>query len=166
MQFESRAKTDALGAEVGRLKDLLQSARLVASEDPTTGLPAKAAAEQATFRNRYMVVAGRRLLALCQLQDSGKLPAKYQVPCRLAPEDADLTESSERGHIANATEDMDPLDECSKFATLIESGKSAVDIAVRFGYTQRTVERRLALARLSPVLHEADRAGQSNMNVL
>ena len=47
MQFESRAKTEALGAEVGRLKDLLQSAKLVASEDPTTGLPARAAAERA-----------------------------------------------------------------------------------------------------------------------
>ena len=50
---------------------------------------------QATSRSGYMVVAGRRrLLALCQLQDSGKVPAKYQVPCRLAPQDADLTELS------------------------------------------------------------------------
>ena len=64
---------------------------------------------QATSRNRYMVVAGRRrLLALCQLQDSGKLPAKYQVPCRLAPEDADLTELSLAENVER--EDMDPLD--------------------------------------------------------
>ena len=60
MQFESRVKTEALGAEVGRLKDLLQSARLIASEDPTTGLPARAAAEQAiensvAVRNEFTV---------------------------------------------------------------------------------------------------------------
>ena len=51
MEFESRVKTEALGAEVERLKDLLQSAKLVASEDPTTGLPGRAAAEQAIEEN-------------------------------------------------------------------------------------------------------------------
>ncbi len=47
VQTEARAKTEALKSEVQRLEGLLKSARLAASDDPMTGLPARAAAEQA-----------------------------------------------------------------------------------------------------------------------
>ena len=47
VESEARAKTAALDSEVARLKGLLKSAQLAASDDPITGLPARAAAEQA-----------------------------------------------------------------------------------------------------------------------
>lgn len=47
IQSEARSKTETLNAEIERLKGLLQSAKLAASDDPVTGLPARAMAEQA-----------------------------------------------------------------------------------------------------------------------
>jgi ParB family chromosome partitioning protein len=61
---------------------------------------------------------------------------------------------------------MFPLDECASFQTLIENGKSIVDVAARFGYTEKTVQKRLARARLSPVLQDAFRAGSINLELL
>jgi ParB family chromosome partitioning protein len=43
----------------------------------------------------------------------------------------------------------------SSFSRLIDEGKSITDVAVRFGITDTIVHRRLALARLSPVLWDA-----------
>ena len=61
---------------------------------------------------------------------------------------------------------MFPLDECASFQTLIENGKCIADVAARFGYTEKTVQKRLALARLSPVLQDAFRAGSINLELL
>jgi ParB family chromosome partitioning protein len=47
---------------------------------------------------------------------------------------------------------MDALDECLAFQRLASKGKSIADIAAHFGYSEMLIERRLALARLSPVL--------------
>ena len=49
---------------------------------------------------------------------------------------------------------------------LSNPAKASLISLVRFGYTERTVEKRLALARLSPILQEAYRAEQINMDVL
>jgi ParB family chromosome partitioning protein len=116
-------------------------------------------------RGKYPVIAGkRRLLALSLLQQQGKINATYKVPCRLLPSGTDLTEISLTENIQR--EPMFPLDECASFQTLIENGKSIVDVAARFGYTEKTVQKRLALARLSPVLQDAFRAGSINLELL
>ena len=116
-------------------------------------------------RGKYPVIAGkRRLLALSLLHQQGKITPAYKVPCRLLPPGTDLTEISLTENIQR--EPMFPLDECASFQTLIESGKSIVDVAARFGYTEKTVQKRLALARLSPVLQDAFRAGSINLELL
>jgi diguanylate cyclase (GGDEF)-like protein len=56
VQSEARAKTEALDSEVAQLKAQLQSAKLAASDDPITGLPAREMAEQAI---EEMISAGR-----------------------------------------------------------------------------------------------------------
>ena len=61
---------------------------------------------------------------------------------------------------------MGILDECSAFQRLVTNGRSVADIAARFGYTETLIERRLALARLSPVLLDKYRAGQATLDVL
>lgn len=116
-------------------------------------------------RGKYPVIAGkRRLLALSLLQQQGKITATYKVPCRLLPPGTDLTEISLTENIQH--EPMFPLDECASFQTLIESGKCIADVAARFGYTEKTIQKRLALARLSPVLQDAFRAGSINLELL
>ena len=57
-------------------------------------------------------------------------------------------------------EDMHPADQFTAFKALFDSGKTVKDIAARFGTTENTVTRRLALAKVSPVLFEAYRAEQ------
>lgn len=47
VQKETRSKTEELKSEVGRLTDLLKSAKLAASDDSITGLPGRGVAEQA-----------------------------------------------------------------------------------------------------------------------
>lgn len=47
VQNETRSKAEELKSEVGRLSELLKSAKLTALDDPITGLPGRAAAEQA-----------------------------------------------------------------------------------------------------------------------
>lgn len=116
-------------------------------------------------RGKYPVVAGRRRwLALSFLQQQGVIAPSYKVPCRVLPEGTDFTEVSLAENVER--ESMHPLDECAAFQALIDSGKSSADVAARFGYTETTVERRLALARLSPVLQNAFRTGEVNLDAL
>ena len=116
-------------------------------------------------RGKYAVVAGeRRRAALSLLHQAGSIPASYKVPCRLLPKDADPTEASLSENVQR--ESMEPLEQCSIFEKLVEKGHSVPDIAARFGYSAALVERRLALARLSPVILNYYRQGQATLELL
>ncbi|OWK23121.1 hypothetical protein AJ87_41250 [Rhizobium yanglingense] len=47
---------------------------------------------------------------------------------------------------------MHPVEEYEAFRVLADGGKPVEDIAARFGTTETTARKRLALARVSPVL--------------
>lgn len=49
-------------------------------------------------------------------------------------------------------EEMHPVDQCEAFDALAKQGKDIADIAARFGTTEAIVRKRLALARISPIL--------------
>jgi ParB family transcriptional regulator, chromosome partitioning protein len=102
-------------------------------------------------RGRYAVIAGRRrLLALSYLANQGSLKSSWPVPCQIAEEGASLTEISLSENVVRVA--MHPADEFEAFLKLMEEGKSVSDIAARFGVIETVVNRRLALARLSPSL--------------
>jgi len=102
-------------------------------------------------RGKYAVIAGRRrLLALSQLAADGAVNQSWPVPCRIASKDADLPEISLTENFARCP--MHPADEFESFARLTSAGKSVADVAARFGVTEAVVNRRLALARVSPTL--------------
>ena len=105
--------------------------------------------KQATKAKYFVVAGGRRLSALFLLRDNGTIRVNYAVPCRLVSDDADATEIS---LAENQHKPMHPADEFFAFASLIENGHAAADVAARFGVTERVVLRRLALARVSPQL--------------
>ncbi len=103
----------------------------------------------------YHVVAGsRRLAAIRSLQEEGRLPDDFVVPCQVVtPEQAremSLAENTVRL-------DMHPADQFEAFAELIDEGKSAAEVAERFGVEESLVLKRMKLARVAPSLLAAYR---------
>ena len=114
---------------------------------------------------RYAVIAGgRRLAAMQALAAEGALDEDHPVPCRMigsivAAEEVSLAENSVRAA-------MHPADQVEAFRRLADAGSTAVAIAARFGISERTVEKRLRLGNAAPVLLEAYRAGEIDLDTL
>jgi ParB family chromosome partitioning protein len=113
-------------------------------------------------KGKFAVVAGgRRLAALLQLAESGKIFADYAVPCQVIAHDADATEISLAENAVR--EQMHPADQFEAFRDLIDKGIPVADIAARFGVTDAVVSKRLKLARVSPVIIAAYRSGKLDL---
>ena len=114
---------------------------------------------------RYGVIAGgRRLAAMQALAAQGALDEDHPVPCRMigsivAAEEVSLAENSVRAA-------MHPADQVEAFRRLADAGSTAAAIAARFGVSERTVEKRLRLGNAAPVLLEAYRAGEIDLETL
>ena len=94
----------------------------------------------------------------------GALDEDHPVPCRMigaivAAEEVSLAENSVRAA-------MHPADQVEAFRRLADAGSTAVAIAARFGVSERTVEKRLRLGNAAPVLLEAYRAGEIDLETL
>ncbi|WP_320188526.1 ParB/RepB/Spo0J family partition protein (plasmid) [Agrobacterium rosae] len=101
-------------------------------------------------KGRYFVTAGgRRRAALLLLAERGQIAADYAVNAIVKTADEatelSLTENVQR-------EEMHPADQYVAFQAMVNEGKAIADIAARFGVTEIIVRRRLALAKVSPVL--------------
>ena len=113
-------------------------------------------------KGKFAVVAGsRRLQALQQLAESGRIEADYSVPCQLVADDADAAEISLAENAVR--ENMHPADEFEAFRTLSDKGMPAADVAARFGVTEAVVSKRLKLARVSPAILGAYRDGKLDL---
>ena len=114
---------------------------------------------------RYAVIAGgRRLAAMQALAAEGALEEDHPVPCRMiggivAAEEVSLAENSVRAA-------MHPADQVEAFRRLADAGSTAAAIAARFGVSERTVEKRLRLGNAAPVLLEAYRVGEIDLDTL
>ena len=114
---------------------------------------------------RYAVIAGgRRLAAMQVLAAEGALDVDHPVPCHMiggvvAAEEVSLAENSVRAA-------MHPADQVEAFRHLADAGSTAAAIAARFGVSERTVEKRLRLGNAAPVLLEAYRAGEIDLETL
>ena len=109
-----------------------------------------------------VVGGGRRLAALELLRTRGEIDGTYAVACAVREvdeaEEVSLAENVQRVN-------MTPVDEYRAFATLVEQGKTAEDIATRFGLSVRAVQQRLKLGRLSPRLLDLFRDGKIDKEV-
>ena len=114
---------------------------------------------------RYAVIAGgRRLAAMQALAAEGALKEDHPVPCHMidgivAAEEVSLAENSVRAA-------MHPADQVEAFRRLADAGSTAAAIAARFGVSERTVEKRLRLGNAAPVLLQAYRAGEIDLDTL
>ena len=114
-------------------------------------------------RLAFGVSAGeRRRRALRLLQQRGRLPGDFEVACKLIPieraREVSVAENSGR-------EAMHPADEFEAFKALVEEGKGIEDVAVAFGVTLLTVQRRLKLAAVSPKLLTLYREDEGKINL-
>lgn len=108
--------------------------------------------KQRKGKERYGVVAGgRRLKAILELIAEGKLPRDYRVRCRVVSyEQARATSTAENA----GREPMSLPDLVEAFAQMHAEGVSIDDLALCFGLTPLTVQRRLRLASVAPELLE------------
>ncbi len=114
---------------------------------------------------RYAVIAGgRRLAAMQALAAEGALDEDYPVPCRMVDDAAAETEISLAENMVRAA--MHPADQVEAFRRLADAGSTSAAIAARFGVSERTVEKRLRLGNAAPVLLEAYRAGEIDLETL
>ncbi|SCB49449.1 ParB/RepB/Spo0J family partition protein [Rhizobium multihospitium] len=115
-------------------------------------------------KGRFLVIAGeRRRLALNLLAEAGEITKDFAVECKEREGDK-ATEISLAENLIRR--DMHPLDAQDAFASLAEKGMPIADIAARFGTTETIVSRRLALARVSPVLRELYRDEEISLEQL
>ena len=100
----------------------------------------------------YGVAAGgRRLRALGLLAKAGDIALDKDILCRLITRDAAIAASVSENSGRAA---MSVADTVTAFADMIAAGAGIEDVAVCFGITPLTVQRRLKLAKVSPVLFE------------
>jgi ParB family chromosome partitioning protein len=113
-------------------------------------------------KGSYSVVAGRRrLTALKQLAEADKLDPDAAIDCHVISAGADAAEIS---LVENTLrEQMHPADQFEAFRQLVDKGTKIDNIAARFGVTQTVVEKRLKLARVSPVVIAAYREGRLDL---
>jgi len=112
----------------------------------------------------YGVAAGgRRLRALSLLAKAGDIPLDKDILCRLITRDAAISASMAENSGRAA---MSVADTVTAFAEMIAAGAGVEDVAVCFGITPLTVQRRLKLAKVSPVLFELFRQDKINLDQL
>ena len=113
----------------------------------------------------FGVDAGRRRLKLLkELAAEGLIAEDLPLRCLLIEDPSLATEVSLVENSMRA--DMHPADQVEAFAQLVREGKTSAEIAVRFGMSERTVEQRLRLGNVSPVIMQAYRDGKANLDML
>jgi ParB family chromosome partitioning protein len=111
---------------------------------------------------KYHVVAGqRRLMALTALAERGTIANDHPVRCHVIAHDAQAEEISLAENTVRLQ--MHPIDQFEAFNGLVEKGTPVPDIAARFGVAESTVQKLLKLARVSPKILAAYRAGELNL---
>jgi ParB family chromosome partitioning protein len=117
-------------------------------------------------KRRYEVVAGgRRLQALKLLVQRKKLPKDHGILCLLVDEaKASASEVSLAENVERVS--LHPADQFDAFAQQQKDGRSSIDIAARFGVSERLVEQRLKLAAASPKLMTEYREGRMTLEQL
>ena len=115
-------------------------------------------------KQRFEVVAGgRRLAALKRLAKEKRLTKDVPIPCNVLDEE-DAEEISLAENVVRLP--MHPADQFEAFQRLVDSGKGPEEIAARFGVSVTTVKQRLKLANVSPMLMEAYRADELDLDRL
>jgi ParB family chromosome partitioning protein len=111
---------------------------------------------------KFAVVAGqRRLKALQLLASQKRIAPDAPVRCELVAAEADAGELSLAENVVRVA--MHPADQFEAFRDLVDRGLDVATVARRFGVTESVVLKRLKLGRLSPVVLDAYRDGDIDL---
>lgn len=115
-------------------------------------------------KDHYSIFGGgRRLSRVHSLIEKGKLAEDFLVPVMAIPNTNDAIELS---LAENQKLPMSPADECVAYKNMIEKeGKTAAQVAVRFGKSERFVLGRVRLADLAEPVFEALRSGSITLDI-
>ncbi|MET0241353.1 MAG: ParB/Srx family N-terminal domain-containing protein [Sphingobium sp.] len=115
-------------------------------------------------KDKYSIFGGaRRLSRVLALIERGTLADDFQVPVMVMPSTRDAIEIS---LAENQKLPMSAADECLAYRHMVDKeGKSPLQIAARFGKTERFVLGRLRLANLAEPVFDALRAGDLSLEV-
>ncbi|AOH85621.1 chromosome partitioning protein ParB [Sphingomonas panacis] len=115
-------------------------------------------------KGHYSIFAGgRRLTRVHNLIEKGKLTEDFEVPVLVIPNTKDAIALS---LAENQKLPMNPADECVAYRDMIQKeGKSAAEVAVRFGKSERFVEGRVRLADLAKPVFEALRNREITLQI-
>lgn len=109
-----------------------------------------------------IVGGGRRLQALDLLHERGLVGDDFAVPVLIRPKD-EAIELSLSENLARR--DMNPADEFTAFAALMQPGTlSVADLAKRFGFSERYVQQRMRLSALIDEVLDGLRAGDMTLD--
>lgn len=111
----------------------------------------------------HVIAGGRRLQAIHSLQEEGKLPQDYTVPCQVVTEES-APEMSLAENVVRLA--MHPADQFEAFAELIGKGHTAAEVAVRFGIEESLVHKRMKLAHIAPELFQKYRDDELTLECL
>jgi ParB family transcriptional regulator, chromosome partitioning protein len=143
-----------------RADGIIELAASIRAEGPLQNIVVR----PGTKRGRFFVTAGgRRFAAYTHLVETGDWPKDQPIECKVREADEateiSLTENVQR-------EAMHRADEFEAFLLLAEAGKTPKDIAERFGTSELIVNRRLALAKVSPVIFDLYRKDEVSFEQL
>ncbi|WP_339098240.1 ParB N-terminal domain-containing protein (plasmid) [Deinococcus sp. VB142] len=135
---------------------------LVVRPHPTEAGAYEIAAGERRYRAIGLLVDGLNL----GTEDTPKwaeLPTDHPVPVLVRHmTDLELLETATAENVQRRR--MTPLEEADAFAALIDHGATPKDVASKFGYTQRTVVRRVQISRgLAPLLRDDFNAGKLSL---
>lgn len=143
-ETDIEAGLDDLAHDVERREDLIQGLNVRAILDADGN-------ETGDFETP---AGGRRYRVIARLVEKGRFPDDGLVPCIVKKTDAKTSAVDDSLAENTFRLALHPLDQFKAFNRMVEGGMSTEEVASAYLTTQRYVEQRLVLAKVSPKLHE------------
>ncbi|GGB11642.1 chromosome partitioning protein ParB [Brucella endophytica] len=143
-ETDVEAGLDELTSDIERREDLVQGLNVRAVLDADGN-------ETGDFETP---AGGRRYRSIARLVKTGRFPEEGLVPCIVKKADAKTSAVDDSLAENTFRLALHPLDQFKAFKRMVEGGMTTEEVASAYFTTQRYVEQRLALAKVSPVLHE------------
>lgn len=143
-ETDVEAGLDELAHDIERREDLIQGLNVRAILDDGGN-------ETGDFETP---AGGRRYRAIARLVETGRFPANGLVPCVVKKADAKTSAIDDSLAENTFRLALHPLDQFQAFKRMVDGGMSTEEVASAYFTSQRYVDQRLALAKVSPKLHE------------
>lgn len=114
-------------------------------------------------KKQYAVIGGgRRLTQLNALLEEGEIKPDYLVPCLIESEE----NISALSLAENIKATMHPADEFMAFQSMIDEGKTIIQVSNEFGIPQTQIKKRLKMAGVAPELIAHYREGHIDLDAI